>query len=119
MTFQNQESTLARHVICANTSKNNSAKISKAGPAELSLSNETLAWIQTLEITDDSTSTYHQIGLEASHREFCFPPTTHLVATIDDLIDVLDFSSDDAEDLYADVDTADPLVTGRWTATST
>ena len=50
------------------------------------------------------------------------PPTTHLVATVDDITDVLDY--DKATDMNEDVDdptqSASPLVTiGKWTATST
>ena len=34
---------------------------------------------------------------EADNEEICSPPTTHLIATIDDLTDVLDFNSEDID----------------------
>ena len=47
------------------------------------------------------------------------PPTTHLIAIVDDLTDMLDFSSEDIDGMLDDVgDEQEPPPTGRWTATS-
>ena len=91
-------------------------------PEELSHLNEMLDHIQSLSISNSQTSVYDKIGLKADDREIYVPPTTHLVATVDDLTDVLDY--DEATDMDEDVDspteTTMPLVnTGRWSATST
>lgn len=40
---------------------------------------------------------------EMDHREFYIPPTTHLVATIEDLTDMLDNASEEAEDMDDDI----------------
>jgi hypothetical protein len=95
-------------------------------PAYLSTINEVLDRIQIMSITDGSSSIYEQIGFEANHGEFCVPPTTHLVATIEDLTDMLDYASEEADDMDEDIDvmsysdTALPTpTTGKWTTTST
>ena len=47
------------------------------------------------------------------------PPTTHLVANVDDLTDMLDFDSKDIDGMDDDAgDEQEPPPTGRWTATS-
>ena len=47
------------------------------------------------------------------------PPTTHFIATIDDLTDVLDFDSEDIDGMDDDVgESQEPPLTGLWTATS-
>ena len=52
-------------------------------------------------------------------EEICRPPTTHLVATIDDLTDMLDFDSEDIDGMDDDAgDEEEPLPTMHWTATS-
>ena len=44
---------------------------------------------------------------------------THFVATVDDLTDMLDFDSEDIEDMDADEgDDQEPEPTGHWTTTS-
>jgi hypothetical protein len=59
-------------------------------------------------------------------REFCLPPTTHLVATIDDLTDTLDFDSDGINDMLEEAEEplfasspVAPANTGKWAAMST
>jgi hypothetical protein len=91
-------------------------------PDELSHLNEMLDRIQSMSISDGKTSVYNQIGLKADDREIYIPPTTHLVATIDDLTDVLDYGepSDMEEDADDPIETTLPSVSaGKWTATST
>ena len=47
------------------------------------------------------------------------PPTTHLVATVDDLTDILNFGPEDIDGMDHDAgDEQEPPPTGRWTATS-
>ena len=52
-------------------------------------------------------------------EEIQTPPTTHLVATVDDLTDMLDFDSEDIDGMNDDSgEEQEPSPTGRWTATS-
>ena len=47
------------------------------------------------------------------------PPTNHLVATVDNLTDMLDFDSEDIDGMDDDAgDEEEPLPTGHWTTTS-
>ena len=49
------------------------------------------------------------------------PPTTHFVATVDDLTDMLDFDSEDIDGMDDDAgeeQAENPSFTGRWTATA-
>ena len=55
---------------------------------------------------------------EEGGEEIRCPPTTHFVATIDDVSDMLDFDSDDTDGMDVGAgDDSEP--TGHWTATST
>ena len=48
------------------------------------------------------------------------PPTTHFVATVDDLTDMLDFDSKDIDGMDDDVgDEHEPAPIGHWKATPT
>ena len=54
-------------------------------------------------------------------EEIQSPPTTHFVATVDDLTDMLDYDSDDIDaidDDAGDEEAQNPSFTGRWKATS-
>ena len=52
-------------------------------------------------------------------EEICAPPTTHLVATIDDLTDMLDFGSEDIDGMDDNAgDEQEPPPTVCWAATS-
>ena len=42
-------------------------------------------------------STFNHQPFEAFYRVFCAPPATHMVATIDDLTDMLDYNLENAE----------------------
>ena len=56
---------------------------------------------------------------DAYDEEIRVPPTTHLVATVDDLTDMLDFDSKDINGMDDDAgDKEEPLPTGHWTTTS-
>ena len=52
-------------------------------------------------------------------EEIRSPPATHLIATINDLTDVLDFNSEDIDGMENDAgEEHEPPPIGRWTATS-
>ena len=62
---------------------------------------------------------YVRLEWDADDEEIRCPPTTHLVAIVDDLTDMLDFNSEDIDSMDDDAgDEEEPLPTGRWTATS-
>ena len=78
--------------------------------------------MRSLAITKASLPNYAQPELGAECGEFCVPPTNHLVATVGDLTDMLDYVSEDIDgmDNDAEADSGhNPPITGRWTATST
>ena len=57
--------------------------------------------------------------MDVDEEEIRAPPTTHLVATVDDLTDMLDFGSEDIDGMDDDAgDEQEPPPTGHWTATS-
>ena len=96
------------------------------GKGDQALLNEMLDRIQSLAISDDHDSAYDQIWEKPKGAGIFSPPTTHLVATVEDLTDVLASASEEATDMDEDIgetsDTASPPAvknTGRWTATST
>ena len=70
----------------------------------------------------DSQPNYVRFELEPDDEgEFRFPPTTHFVATVEDLTDALDYDSEDIvgmDDDAGDEEVQNPPFTGRWTATS-
>ena len=57
-----------------------------------------------LVITEEQRPNYAQPGLGAESREFCFPPTTHFIATVEDLTDMLDYASEDIHDMDDDAE---------------
>ena len=55
----------------------------------------------------------------AESGEFYVPPTTHFIATVEDLTDMLDYASEDIDGMDDDAgDDSEPPLMGRWTATS-
>ncbi|KAE8796499.1 hypothetical protein D1007_28485 [Hordeum vulgare] len=60
-----------------------------------------------------------EIGIEVDYVDLYDPPTTHLIATIEDLIDVLDYASEELEDMDDEAYYPTLINTGQWTATST
>lgn len=76
--------------------------------------------LKNLSLAGDSQSNYIWFELGANDGEFRAPPTSHLIATVQDLTDMLDYDSgdigmdDDAEKEQAQ----NPPFTGRWTTTS-
>ena len=91
-------------------------------PVQLSLLDEALGLMQSLAITDPLPPNYTQLKLGAKSGEFCVPPTTHLIATVEDLTDMVDYATEDIngtdDDADAEISTAPPI-TRRWMATST
>jgi hypothetical protein len=94
-------------------------------PVDLSFLDEMLDRIQKMNIADGPSTDQEQVGREANRGEFRVPPTTHLVATVEDLTDMLDYASEETdymdEEIYVPPLTAPSLATsntGKWTATS-
>ena len=62
---------------------------------------------------------YVHLEWDADDEEIHCPLTTHLVATVDDLTDMLNFDSEDIDGMNEDVgDEQEPAPTGRRTTTS-
>ena len=58
-------------------------------------------------------------GWDMDDEEIESPPTTHFVAAVDDLTDMLDFDSEDIDGMDDDAgDDEDPAPTRHWKATS-
>ena len=75
--------------------------------------------LRSLSLSGDSWLNYVCPEWDADDEENRLPPTTHFIATIDDLTDMLDFNSDDIDGMDVDAeDDLEPATTGRWTATS-
>ena len=77
--------------------------------------------MRSLVITEGRRPNYAQPGLGAESGEFYVPPTTHFIATIEDLTDMLDYDSEDIDsmdDKAGEEQAQNPPFTGRWTATS-
>ena len=75
--------------------------------------------LKNLSLTENSQPNYIRLELGAHGGEFCFPPTTHFIATVDDLTDVLDFDSEDIDGIDDDAgEEQEPPPTGHWTTTS-
>ena len=77
--------------------------------------------LKTLSLAGDSQPNYIRFELGADDGEFRFPPTSHFIATIEDLTDMLDYASEDIDGMDDDAEeeqAKNPPFTGRWTATS-
>ena len=51
--------------------------------------------LRSFSLSGDSWPNYVQLEWEAGDNEIRYPPTTHFIATVDDLTDVLDFDSEE------------------------
>ena len=58
--------------------------------------------LRSLFLSRDSWPNYVRLEWEADDEEIRSPPTTHLIATVDDLTDVLDFDSEDIDGMDDD-----------------
>ena len=75
--------------------------------------------LKSLSLSGDPWPNYVRLEWEADDKEIHSPPTTHLIATVDDLIDISDLDSEDIDGMDDDAgDEEEPLPTGHWTATS-
>ena len=75
--------------------------------------------LRSLSLSGESWPNYVRQDWDADDEEIRRPPTTHLVATVDDLTDMLDFDSEDSNAMDDDAGVEEePLPTGHWTATS-
>ena len=74
---------------------------------------------RNLSLEKDSQPDYVWFELKAEDEEFCFPPTTHFIATVEDLTDTLDYGSEDIDGMEDDAGEEQELVpTGHWSSTS-
>ena len=75
--------------------------------------------LRFLSLLGDPRPNYARLEREAGDEGIRCPPTTHFIATVDDLTDVLDFDSEDIDGMDDDAgEEQEPPPTGRWTATS-
>ena len=75
--------------------------------------------LKSLSLSGEPWPDYGQHGWDAVDEEIRNPPTTHLVATVDDQTDMLDFDSEDIDGMDADEgDDQEPTPIGHWKATS-
>ena len=72
-----------------------------------------------LPLSGEPWPDYSQEGWDAYDEGIQRLPTTHFVATVDDLTDMLDFDSEDIDGMDDDAGgEEEPLPTGHWTPTS-
>ena len=75
--------------------------------------------LRSLSLSEDSWPNYVWLEWEAGDEEIRYPPTTHFVATVDDLTDMLDFDSEVIDGMDDDAeDDQEPAPMGHWKATS-
>ena len=78
-----------------------------------------LKTLKSLSLSGEPWPSYGQQGWDTDNEEIQSPPTTHFIATVDDLTDMLDYDSEDIDDMDDDAgDNQDPAPTGHWKATS-
>ena len=78
-----------------------------------------LKTLKSLSLSGEPWPDYGQQGWDTDDEEIQSPPTTHFVATVDDLTDMLDFDSEDIEGMDADEgDDEEPAPIRPWKATS-
>ena len=63
---------------------------------------DVLSSLRSLSLSGDSWPNYVRLEWDADDEEIRYPPTTHLIITIDDLTDVLDFNSEDIDGMDDD-----------------
>ena len=75
--------------------------------------------LRSLSLSRESWPNYVRQDWDADDEEIRRPPTTHLVATVDDLTDTPDSDSEDIDGMDDDAGVEEePLPTGHWTPTS-
>ncbi len=74
--------------------------------------------LKSLSLSGEAWPDCGQDGWDADDEEIQNPPTTHMVATVDDLTDMLDYDSEDIDALDDDArDEQEPAPTGHGKAT--
>ena len=75
--------------------------------------------LRSLSLSGGSWPNYVRQDWDADDEGIRRPPTTHLVATVDDLTDMLDFDSEGIDGMDDDAgDDQEPAPTGHWKTTS-
>ena len=70
--------------------------------------------LKYLSLSGETWPDYGQDGWDADDEEIQSPPTTHFVATVDDLTDMLDYDSEDIDGMDADAgDDQEPAPIGH------
>ena len=70
--------------------------------------------LRSLSLSGESWPNYVQQDWDADDKEIRGPPTTHLVATVNDSTDMLDFDSEDIDGMDDDAGyEQEPLPTGH------
>ena len=70
--------------------------------------------LRSLSLSGDPRPNYARLEWEVDDEEIRSPPTTHLIATVDDLTDMLDFDSEDIDGMDDDAgEEQEPPPTGR------
>lgn len=95
---------IVEHASLAEATEVNSENHQEIDQDSLSMLNEMLDQIQSLKIADGPNPTYTRTGPDADYEDFYDPPTTHLVATVEDLTGILDYSSVEVEDMDYEAD---------------
>ena len=58
--------------------------------------------LRSLSLSGDSWPNYVRLEWEVGDKEIRYPPTTHLIAMVDDLTDVLNFDFEDSDGIDED-----------------
>ena len=75
--------------------------------------------LRSLALSGEPWPNYVRLEWDADDEEIRCPPTTHSVASVDDLTDMLDFGSEDFDGMDDEAgDEQDPPPSGHSTATS-
>ena len=75
--------------------------------------------LRYLSLSGESWPDYDQQGWDVDDEEIRSPPTTHFVATVYDLTNMLNFDFEDIDGMDADEgDDQEPAPIGHWKATS-
>ena len=75
--------------------------------------------LRSLSLSGEPWPICVRLEWDADDEEIRSPPTTHFVATVDDLTDMLDFDSEDIDGMDDDAGhEQEPAPTGHWKATS-
>ena len=70
--------------------------------------------LKHLSLSEEPWPVYGRDGWDVDDEEILNPPTTHFVATVDDLTDVLDYDSEDIDGMDDDAgDYQEPAPTGH------